>query len=126
MDGRRRHRAPPVYAGGIRRPGPGPAYSDRIASIISHPFRLARDGSIATVDQTSDAGLAEQIAVLALTRPGERPLVPGFGLPDPTFEGFEPSALAAAVALWGPDVLLDQVTVVQRDDSTQQVEVSFR
>lgn len=97
-----------------------------IAQILTHPFALLLDGHVATVEATSDAGLAQQIAVLALTRPGERPLVPGFGMPDPAFQGFEGSALAAGVALWGPDVNLGEVGVVQADEFTQRVQVSFR
>lgn len=97
-----------------------------IAAILSHPFRLALDGTVAKVEQTSDAGAGEQIAVLCLTRPGERPLVPGFGLADPTFDGFQPSALAAALALWGPEVGLEAVDISQLDEATQRVDVSFR
>lgn len=96
-----------------------------MALILSHPFRLQR-GRVATVEQQSDAGDAEQIAVLCLTRPGERPLVPGYGLPDPAFSGFEPAELAAAVAMWGPDVTLEAVDVAASGEHAQRVEVQFR
>lgn len=93
--------------------------------ILSHPFRLTTEGRVALVEQQSVPGDTEQIAVLALTRLGERPLVPGFGLPDPTFSGFERSQLAAAVALWGPPVQLSRVDVAPVDEHTQVVEVNF-
>lgn len=64
--------------------------------------------------------------MLALTRVGERPLVPGFGLTDPAFATFEPSELAAAVTLWGPRVVLDRIDVSAVDDSTIAVEVGYR
>lgn len=63
--------------------------------------------------------------MLALTRTGERALVPGFGLPDPTFAGFERTQLAAALALWGPPVALARIDVSAVDDHTQAVEVNF-
>lgn len=68
----------------------------------------------------------EQIAVLALTRLGERGLVPGFGMRDPTFAGFEPTSLSAGLALWGPPVQLEGIDAVTVDDHTQAVEVRFR
>lgn len=64
--------------------------------------------------------------MLALTRLGERPLVPAFGMPDPTFAGFESSALAAGVALFGPPVQLERVDVAFVDERTEAVEVKFR
>lgn len=61
-----------------------------------------------------------------MTRPGERPLVPGFGMVDPTFAGFDASALAAGLALWGPPVQLEHVDVTVVDESTEAVAVIFR
>lgn len=87
---------------------------------------MTSDGRIALVEQASIGADTEQIAVLALTRPGERPLVPGFGMVDPTFAGFEVSNLAAAVALWGPPVQIDTATVTVVDEQTEAVEVIFR
>lgn len=97
-----------------------------IAPILSHPFRLTADGRVALVEQASPTADAEQIAVLALTRLGERPLVPGFGMTDPTFAGFERTALAAGLALWGPPVQIERVDVAFTDEHTQAVEVKFR
>ena len=48
--------------------------------LLSHPFRLERNGSAATVTDGSDEANAEGIAILAMTRRGERDLVPEFGL----------------------------------------------
>lgn len=47
-------------------------------------------------------------------------------MPDPTFAGFEPTALAAGLALWGPPVQIGNVEIVPVDDATQAVEVTFR
>jgi hypothetical protein len=97
-----------------------------VAAILSHPFRLTSEGRVALVEQSSPAADGEQIAVLVLTRTGERRLVPGFGLPDPTFAGFDRSALVAGIALWGPPVQLDRVDVEFADEHTQTVEVRYR
>lgn len=64
--------------------------------------------------------------MLALTRLNERPLVPGFGMPDPTFDHFERSALISGLALFGPPVTVEQITSGPVDEASQLVEVSFR
>jgi hypothetical protein len=96
-----------------------------MARILAFPFRLAPNGSVATVEQETDQADREQIAVLALTRRGERPLVPGFGILDPAFGGFDPGALSAAVAVYGPPRTITDVTVVADTETSQVVEVAF-
>lgn len=96
-----------------------------MARIISHPFRLGPGGAVATVEQGTDQANTEQIAVLALTRTGERPLVPGFGVTDPAFIPYRPGELVAGVATWGPSVRISSVDTVPLDDATRRVEVTF-
>lgn len=94
--------------------------------ILSHPFRLDGNGSIASVEAESDEGEAEQIAVLALTLLGERPLVPGFGIPDPAFASAYPSgALVAGLATYGPPVRVQSVEAKPLSDTEVVVEVRF-
>lgn len=52
---------------------------------LSFPFRLTPTGDVATVEGGSDAEIDEAIAVLTLTRLGERRMRPTFGIPDPVF-----------------------------------------
>jgi hypothetical protein len=96
-----------------------------LVRIISHPFRLAAGGAVATVEQDTDAANAEQIAVLAMTRAGERPMVPGFGLTDPAFAGFRPAELVAGIQAWGPPVAVGEVATRPADDATELVTVEF-
>lgn len=96
-----------------------------MARILSHPFRLAANGAAATVDQDSAECNAEQIAVLVLTRPGERPLAPGFGVADPTFSALSPTELAAGVAEYGPPVVLRDVEARPVDDHTLALTITF-
>lgn len=92
---------------------------------ISHPFRLGPTGRVVTVDQDSDQFVAEQIAVLLTTRPGERALEPSFGLPDPAFDGIDPSLVQAAVTAFVPSAQVSDVTVTYRDDSTADVRINY-
>lgn len=94
-------------------------------AIISHPFRLLPNGNVATIEADSDLGDAEGIAVLVLTRRGERSLVPGFGVTDPAFAGLEPSEVAAGVALYGPPVTITAVRDQWLSDTEQAVAVAF-
>lgn len=97
-----------------------------MALTLSFPFRLLANGAAAAVEQTSDAGMAEKIAQLILTRPGERELVPGFGVPDPVFGGLSAADLRAGVAAYGPPVTITSVTATpQPDGITQAVSVEF-
>lgn len=76
--------------------------------MIAHPFRLV-GSTVATVEQASDAGLIQSVAVLATTRRGERPLVPSFGITDPAFHSVSQAEINAGLALFGPDVTVEQV-----------------
>lgn len=96
-----------------------------MAPILSHPFRVLRNGPIATVEQDSDEGKAEQIAVLVLTHLGERPLAPGFGITDPAFAGVESSEVLAGIQEYGPVVNIVTVDVEWPDDHHADVLVTF-
>lgn len=93
--------------------------------VLAHPFRLA-GAHLAVVDDSDDTGFAQEIAVLAATRLGERPLVPDFGILDPTFGTVDVAELNRGLALFGPPglaVTAMAVTVVDR--SLQRVVLSF-
>lgn len=96
-----------------------------MSAILSHPFRLLPNGTIATVEQQSDTADAEQIAVLVLTRLRERTLVPGFGIPDPAFRGVSSSAVAAGISHFGPPVNLVAITAKNLTDGEQAVKIEF-
>lgn len=96
-----------------------------MAQILSYPFRLNPDGTVATVDQASDQANAEQIGVILQTIQGERPLQPGFGIPDPAFGGIQPGIVTAQVALYGPPVNVEAVDLTARTDTETDIRVSF-
>lgn len=96
-----------------------------MAPILSHPFRLGSNGQVVTVDQDTETADREQVAVLALTVVGERPMTPGFGVTDPAFGGYLPAELAAGVQAFGPDVSITAVTATPFDESTQVAHIEF-
>lgn len=93
--------------------------------VISFPFRLDPTGSIATVEQDSDAEIDEQIAVAMSTRPGERIQVPGFGTADPAFVGFEGGALQRHCDDFGPDVEIMNVKTARPVDGREEVVINW-
>lgn len=96
-----------------------------MARILSHPFRLARDGTVATVEQTDDQAHAEQLAVVIATRRGERPLAPTFGITDPAFGTVDAAELAASVATFGPPVTIAEVAVDYTTPGVAAITVAF-
>jgi hypothetical protein len=93
---------------------------DRVMS-ISFPFRLTPTGSVATVEEGSDAAIDEAIAVLCLTIIGERRMRPTYGVPDPAYAGLYVGDVQVGLDEHGPE----GVTVVSVDatpiNNTQEV-----
>lgn len=81
------------------------------------------NGSLATVHQSEDKAHEEQLAMLILTKMGERPLHPSFGLTDPEFTGVEPTEVAAQVSQYGPPVNIEQVEINFTENGVQEVNV---
>jgi hypothetical protein len=96
------------------------------AQILSVPFRLNQDGTVATVTQNSDQANGEQIGVVVSTIQLEREMAPGFGIPDPAFSGIETASVAAQVALYGPTTTIQSVTAAYGQAPNEvDVTVSF-
>lgn len=93
--------------------------------LISHPFRLEANGGIATVVDGTDDAYAEGIAVLVLTRKGERPLVPDFGMTEPTFDDVDLAELNVALDDFGPPVEVADAAIDHPDDRTEAVVLTF-
>ena len=73
------------------------------AQLITHPFRLQLDGSVATAPPGSDELVETQIAALVGTQIGERPMAWTFGIPDAAFGALSAEDIRAGLALHGPD-----------------------
>lgn len=94
--------------------------------VLSHPFRLDSTGSAATVADGTDEANAEAIAILCLTRRGERDLVPTFGTTDPLFGELDVAELNVALDDFGPAVTVTASTVTYPSDRTERVELTFQ
>lgn len=93
---------------------------------LSLPFRLDPQGHVVTVTQGSDGHATELVAMLTLTRKGERPLVPDFGITDPAFVGLDSAELSVAVATFGPEGVRVEVTDErQTDESTRAYSITI-
>lgn len=93
--------------------------------LLSHPFRLEANGAVATVEDDTEEAYAEGIAVLALTRKGERDLVPDFGLTDPAFNELSLAELNVGLTDFGPPVEVTDVAIEYPTDTTERVVIAF-
>lgn len=93
--------------------------------LIAFPFRLGPTGSLATVEQNSDADVDQQLAIAVLTAPGERDQAPTFGVADPAFSGFPLGALQRHVTDFGPRVAITEVVVTPTQDGREEVVVNW-
>lgn len=67
---------------------------------LSLPLQVAADGALGAVEQDSPAEIAQSVALLLTTRPGERRSVPDYGSEDPLFSGISTEDVAAAIETW--------------------------
>ena len=91
--------------------------------MLSVPFRILPSGHAAKIDDTSDEAMSQLIAAAVMTRIGERPLWPTYGLPDPVFSKVDGAQLAAVLATYGPKVQIFSINTDFTDSSTQEVDI---
>lgn len=90
-----------------------------MVDVLAHPFHLDGD-VIAVVDDASDAGIAQEIAMLLATHKGERQLVPDYGITDPVFDQPDVAEINAAIATYGPEGLVVTDLDVEPVDGNRQ------
>ena len=71
-----------------------------MAQHLALPIAVTGSGRLATVEQDSEADLAQCVALLVDTRPGERRAEPGYGVPDPLFGGVDLAEITQAIVTW--------------------------
>lgn len=94
-------------------------------NLMSYPFRLDNTGAVVTNEDGTDECYAEELAVLVLTKPGERILVPDFGITDPAFGEFDSQELSDKVSLYGIPVQVVDVSSSYVSDGHESIQVSF-
>lgn len=91
---------------------------------LAVPFRLDPRGQAATLKQDSPAEVAQSVRILLDTRPGERLMVPDYGVDDLTFvDAIDDGWVADAVQTWEPRATVDIVVgqISARTDVTVEV-----
>ena len=92
--------------------------------LISYPFRLDNKGYVQTTPDGDDY-YAEELAMLIKTSPGERNLVPDYGIADPTFGTFDKAELLSQIALFGPPVTINGITSSQIRDGIYRLSIDY-
>ena len=80
-----------------------------MAKLIAFPFRVTASSAIVTREDGTEQCFTEELAELCLTRPGERELVPQYGLSDPVFDEFNQTELVGRVSLFLPNIRITDV-----------------
>jgi phage baseplate assembly protein W len=95
------------------------------AQLISFPFRLNPQGSVVTQDDMSAGYCAGSLAIVLGTQPGEKVMVPLFGINDPAFQSFASQALNVQITMWGIPVDINDVKLVHINDAQQNITISY-
>ena len=86
---------------------------------------MTAQGYLATSSDADDAYLASEIAQIILVHPGERQLVPAFGINDPAFDVLDTSDVAVQADMWKVPVTIQSVTQRFVSDTESDVQVQF-
>lgn len=92
-----------------------------MADTLSLPFRFGSDGRAATVAQGTDEAVLQSIAVVLMTRLGERALLPWLGIHDPTWGELDLVEANAAITQAGIDVTLRRLSAEWVDATTRRL-----
>lgn len=65
-----------------------------MAQHLAFPITVAADGKLAALDQDSPAEVAQSVALLLSTEPGERAAEPEYGYASPLGRGIDPDEIA--------------------------------
>lgn len=95
---------------------------------LSVPFNINRRGHAETVEQDTSTEIAQSVAVLIATHPGERRAVPSYGIEDLAFQDAayvtEDTWLMEAVERWEPRA--DVSLVSQEISRSGRIDIEIR
>ena len=100
-------------------------YAESVAQLLAHPFRL-RAGGCVTVTQDADSGNIDAVARIALTRQGELPRVPSYGIPEAAFDELSVAAINSTLATHGPQGVTVTADVVERQQRTERITLAIK
>lgn len=76
-----------------------------MADLFQYPFHVNPDGTVAKTPEGEEY-YAQELANLILTSPGERHLVPDYGITDPVFDNLNTVELLGKIEMFGPPVTI--------------------
>lgn len=82
-----------------------------MANLFVYPFRINPDGSVAKIPEGEEY-YAYELANLIQTTPGERSLVPDYGVTDPVFNSLNIVELLGKIEMFGPPVSITDNDVI--------------
>jgi hypothetical protein len=95
--------------------------------VLSYPFSL-QDGKPKTVLQDTDTYKAQQVKGLLRTAKEERPIMPDFGMNEPTFDTFDTGEFFDSfLEFYSPSVIeITEVKVLEVAGAVSDVQISFK
>jgi phage baseplate assembly protein W len=95
---------------------------------LAIPFRLAPNGRPVEIDVDTQAHDLQRVSDVLSTRPGERPMIPLYGLADATFAGVTEADIRAVIGRWLSEINVRAVGLAAPSDGvlTARIEVSPR
>jgi hypothetical protein len=106
-----------------------------MSSEIRFPFQLGRDGKVA-VETNPDSQIAQRVKILLATQPGERVMLPQYGVAtmgmlfepnEPAIQASLQQAVLTALKTFEPGVVVRKVTPVEEPDGSgiANIEVDY-
>ncbi len=92
---------------------------------LAVPLSLTPGGCLATVAEDSVEEIAQSVAVILRTEPGDRLTEPELGLADPAFADLPPQALLSAIERWEPRASVELVEQVLTDGGVRRSVLSL-
>lgn len=97
-----------------------------MADLFSYPFRINPDGSVAKTPEGEES-YADELANLILTSPGERHLVPEYGITDPVFDSLNTVELFGKIEMFGPPVTIsdEDISIQWPRDGVLDININY-
>lgn len=92
--------------------------------LISYPFRLDKRGFVKTTEDGEDY-YGEELAMLIKTQPGERSLVPDYGIGDPSFSTFDRAELLSQISVFGPPITIESIDSSVVTDGVIRLNINY-
>ncbi|MBZ5736503.1 GPW/gp25 family protein [Nocardioides sp. TRM66260-LWL] len=91
---------------------------------LALPIAVTPSGVLSSLEQDSEAEVAQSVGLLVATVIGDRRAATGYGIPDPLGRGLDPATLADVLETWEPRADPSTVLVEPTNaDGTQAADI---